>query len=271
MSDQASKLREMMRIKKNDELHLLTVTGANGQVGKTSIAFNLAVLLQGMGKKVLLVRTDMRSRGEIAECPDTLAGLLEKDLPLEGKPKLDRDGVAHLFGGSLSTLLSLGSRLTCSGFAQLGELADIVIFDVESGDADLAAEMIAVTGQAILVASPQQTPLVDCFGIVKSLSRQGAAEAAVLLLLNKAPEREAAWNVLDHYTSTLKKKIDINIAWQGTIPLDAHVVLADELRQPFVTLFPTSAATRAMAELANGYMIIPHRKHRLFEQAEIIG
>lgn len=271
MNDQASKLREMMQIRKNSELRFLTVTGANSPVGKSSIAFNLAVTMRGMGRRTMLIRVDTRSRGEIAASRDTLAFLLENDIPLKGRQGLDRDGVLHLLGGNLAALLALSSKLTCSGFAQLGEFADVVIFDVEPGNPDLTAQMIAATGQALLIVSPQQTPLVDCYGIVRSLTEQRAAGAAVSLLLNKAPEREAAWQILENFAGTLNKKTGMEIAWLGWVPLDASVALADELRQPFVTAYPQSMAARAMTEVAHGYLNMPNGRCRLFEQAEIFG
>ena len=271
MSDQASKLREMMQLQKNSELRFLTVTGANGPVGKSSIAFNLAVTLQGMGRRTMLIRVDIRSRSEIAVNQGTLAYMLSHDVLLKGRQSVDRDGVSHLLGGSLSALLALGSKLTCSGFAQLGELADVVIFDVEPGNAVLTAQMIAATGQALLVVSPQQTPLVDCFSIVKSLCDLHAEGAAISLLLNKAPEREAAWQVLENFAGTLNKKTGLEIAWLGWVPLDASVALADELRQPFVTAYPKCTAARAMTEVAHGYLNMPQGRCRMFEQAQIFN
>ncbi len=271
MSDQASKLREMMQIKKNEDLRFLTVTGGNSPVGKTSMAFNLAVVLQGMGKRTMLVRVDARPRTEIAACRETLVYLLEHDIMLKGKQSMDREGVAHMLGGSLSALLEMDSKLTCSGFAQLSELADVVIFEVEPGNAELTAQMIGATGQAVLVVSPQQTPLIDCYSIVKSMDELRISNVDIALLLNKAPEREAARQILENYAGTLNSKTGMDVTWLGWVPLDSCVVKADEMRAPFVTAYPQSAAARAMMAVAHSYMNMPQRSCRLFEQAELFN
>lgn len=56
--DQAEKLRSVVKLKKQNykpDARVITVTSGKGGVGKSNVAVNLAVQMQKMGKRVLVL------------------------------------------------------------------------------------------------------------------------------------------------------------------------------------------------------------------------
>jgi MinD-like ATPase involved in chromosome partitioning or flagellar assembly len=266
MNDQASRLREMMQIKKQGGVRFLTVTGASGPSGKSMIAYNLAAEFARSGHRALVLSLDEKAGGRKA----TLAYALEQDFPLSERMMVDRYGVGRMSGGSLAELTELGARLTCGGFAQLAQLAGLIIFDTKASDCRRMARLIGATREAILVVTPQQDPLLECYRLAREV-RQREDGARLCFVLNKAAGEERSRQILENYVHVLERHLGRKPEALGWVPMDQQVSQADEMRKPLGEAFPGGAAAQHLERIAKQYMAIPGKGWAPFDYADIFG
>ncbi|MEW6723392.1 MAG: MinD/ParA family protein [Bacillota bacterium] len=273
MRDQAERLRSMARIIKEEIrqqsaqppsrlARVVSITSGKGGVGKTNLAVNLAVALQQLGKRVLLLDTDI--------------GLANADLLLGLTPRYN---LGHVVGGARSIqqviydgpcglrLIAAGSgfrevvslsRLQLDrfldGLEELERTVDLILLDTGAGISHTVLDFIGASHEVILVANPEPTSIADAYALVKVLANQGS-RLPLGLVVNKAQNEAEGLHAARRLLAAASRFLQVDITYLGQVLEDPNVPRAVKEQEPFVLAYPESPASRSVQALARAVFL----------------
>ncbi len=265
MFDQAQALRDIMRARHMPpSIRVMTVTSAKGGVGKTSTAINLAIALNQLGRRALIVDMDL--------------GLANVDVMLGAKTEGNLLSVIHggrnvreiigtgvcdvkfISGGSgVEEMLSLNTDSVQNVVTQLmclEDVADTVIFDTGAGISDHILRLISASHDTILVTTPEPTAFMDAYALVKIMGQRNMFPN-VRLVMNMADTEKEAVSALDGFTRIAGQYAGVPVKALGYILKDEHMSRAVKLQTPLLVSFPDSKAAHQYKRLAMNLLNMP--------------
>jgi flagellar biosynthesis protein FlhG len=283
MSDQADKLRELVGARSaaatfkdlaEDKPGATTLTqnrvsprttrsvifsSGKGGVGTSNLVLNLAIALGEMGQRVVVVDADIGLANLDLLCGltpqydlgDVLAGRCSLfDALMMGPGDIQIIPGAHAIRTGAEDLGEGPARLA----AELSELeaeADFVLVDAGSGLGPGVAMLAAAADQAVIVSTPEPTSIADAHAAI-SRFRWLAVPPRLQVVVNQAASSAEATDVLGRLVASSRQFLGAVVSPMGTgwIRADSRVPRAVRARRPFVTAFPTTAASRGVRRLA---------------------
>ncbi|MCU0967977.1 MAG: MinD/ParA family protein [Rubrivivax sp.] len=246
---------------------IVAITSGKGGVGKTFVAANLAAALARQGERVLVLDADL--------------GLANLDVVLNLFPKLTlhdvftgkarlEDAILPAPGGFQVLLAGSGmveySRMT----PELGDrlrqvIADVaprfdrVLLDTGAGISDVVLYTVSLSGEVVVVATPEPTSLADAYATIKVLAAtQGRRR--VQLVVNQARRagegravRQQLQQVVDRYVNP-SLDAPVRIELLGELPVDPCVRESVQRRALLLESQPGSPAAIAMVGLASRWL-----------------
>lgn len=274
--DQAESLRNI--IKKQESTfdkkvaRVITVTSGKGGVGKTSLSVNLAIQLQRLGKKVVIMDADFG----LANI-EIMLGIRPKynlaDLMFRGKSIHDiitygPEGIGFISGGSGINEMANLTRDQVFQLIQkmndLDQLADYIIVDTGAGIGDSVLEFVAASSEVLLVATPEPTSITDAYALLKSLNRNSSykpGKTVVKMIANQVRDRKDADELFNKLGGVVNKFLNIDIEYMGAVPYDSNMQKAVMRQQPISMASPNSVAAKSVEQMA--------RKLENMEQSEV--
>jgi flagellar biosynthesis protein FlhG len=251
-TDQADGLREQVRAAKFP-LRILAVTSGKGGVGKTNLSTNLAVLAARRGRRVLLIDADLAlSNVEILygiKPRYHLGDLLSADHELVDVLAEGPHGIMVLpatSGNQELTQLTDAQKLQLvSALDPLEDKTDLVIMDTAAGLGDNVLFFAGAAQEVVLVVTPEPTSLTDAYATVKVLS-QRAGCSQFRIIVNQAANENQGRQVFQRLSGVTSKFLRSDVRYLGMVPRDEAVPRALAVQKPFVDLFPTAPATKAL-------------------------
>lgn len=261
--DQASQLRNI--IKKNQKAltaKVITVTSGKGGVGKSSISVNLAIQLQKLGNRVIIMDADFG----LANI-EVMLGIRPKynlaDLIFKGKNLNEiitsgPEGIGFISGGSgIQELTRLTSEQIAGlnqSLALLDEIADIIIIDTGAGIGDSVMEFACASDETILIVTPEPTSITDAYAILKALDKKVEGEPGdytVKLLANRVGSLTEGREIFEKLSAVVNKFLKIKVEFLGAVPQDTLLSKAVLKQMPVSLSFPKAAASQALFEIAS--------------------
>ncbi len=231
----------------------VAVCSGKGGVGKSNVAVNLAVLLARLGKRTVLLDADLGLAND-----DILLGLRPKHHLYHfmcGQKSMDEIlvegpcGMRLLPGGSgiseLANLREMERRQLLEGLAGLARIAEIVLVDTSAGLSRNVVHFALAADDAVVVATPEPTSMLDAFGMVKALVRAGR-NANVFVTVNRARTAEEAGATFDRLRRTAMRFLSVPLLDGGYVLEDPAVTDAVRAQRPFVLERPGSPAARSL-------------------------
>ena len=247
-NDQAASLRQHLAKKKSLKskraVCCIAVASGKGGVGKTFVSVNLAVAFAQLGKKVLLVDSDLGLANA-----DIVLGVNPKfslqDAIFKGK-KLDEVVEKTPFGIDLLAASSGSKEMVSLGQARMGmfinELIsfaanyDVVLFDCAAGIDHNVTAFIAATPQSVIVANPQPTSLMDVYALIK-LIHQDDLSSDIGIVVNLADSQEQGEGVVKALNKVAEAYLSKSIDLLGVVKQSPKVTKALHMRKPFIEAF----------------------------------
>jgi flagellar biosynthesis protein FlhG len=276
MEDQAEKLREIMKKKKDisnsrdrrvikpverkgDRARIITVTSGKGGVGKTNLSVNMALAFARLGKKVVVMDADL--------------GLANVNVMLNMIPKYN---LYHVIKKQktireilLETEYGISIVAGASGFSQIANMgeedrkefineldtlsnADIVIIDTSAGVSSNVLDFIAAADDAVIITTPEPTAITDAYGIIKIIATEyDALNVGLKLVVNRAKSAVEAKSVADRMINIAGQFLNLKVDYLGFIYDDQAVPQAVLRQKPFMVVDPKCKASQCVQHLVD--------------------
>jgi flagellar biosynthesis protein FlhG len=237
----------------------LLFTSGKGGVGTSNLVLNLAIALAELDQRVVVVDADIGLANLDLLCGltprydlgDVLAGRCRLfDALVTGPGEIQIVPGAHAIRTAAEDLGSAPARLV----AELSDLeaeADFVLVDAGSGLGPGVLMLAGAVDQAVIVSTPEPTSIADAHAAIGRFGRQ-TAPPRLRLLVNQAASTAEAVDVLDQLVASSRQFLGAVVSPLGTgsVRADPHVPIAVRGRNPFLTAFPGSVASRGVRRLA---------------------
>ncbi|MDR0562947.1 MAG: MinD/ParA family protein [Spirochaetaceae bacterium] len=272
MEDQAEKLREYMRNKKNSspepllakakepkKARIITITSGKGGVGKTNISVNMALAYARLGKKVVVMDADLGLANVnvlLSIIPKfTLFHVMRKQKTMKEILVETEYGISIISGASgLSKIANLTEDERQNFINELDSLseADIIIIDTSAGVSSNVLDFIVAADDAVIITTPEPTAITDAYGIIKIIATEhDGLNMGLKLVVNRVKSVVEAKKVADRMTNIAGQFLNLKVDYLGFIYDDA-VVSQGVLRQkPFMVIDPKSKASLCVQHIVD--------------------
>lgn len=262
--DQAKILRELVSatnsIKKNNiNAKVITISSGKGGVGKTSFSINLALYLQSLGKKVLVIDADF--------------GLANVEVLLDVRPEYNfyhiikgkksiaevmvdtKYGIKFISGGSglkeLSNINTTEIKYFIEQFDYIDKIFDIIIIDTGAGISKSVTNFISASDQPIIITTPEPTSFTDAYTLIKIIKEENPHFSKVQLVINKADDKHEADRIFKKLANVSQKFLSLELENVGFIPLDLDVIKSVKQQKPAIILNSQSQFSKSIIDIGN--------------------
>ncbi|MDR2479097.1 MAG: MinD/ParA family protein [Treponema sp.] len=288
MEDQAEKLREIMRQKKDvsgeaanradsgssrqrregtragetsggegGTARIITVTSGKGGVGKTNLSVNMAIAFARIGKKVVVMDADLGLANVnvmLKMVPKyNLYHVIKKQKTIREIMVETEYGISIVAGASgFSQIANMGDDERQDFINELDTLssADIVIIDTSAGVSSNVLDFIAAADDAVIITTPEPTAITDAYGIIKIIATEyDTLNMGLKLVVNRAKSSAQAKSVADRMINIAGQFLNLKVDYLGFIYDDLAVPQAVQRQKPFMVTDPKSKASLCVQHL----------------------
>ncbi len=258
MADQAEKLREIMRERKNSKngspklngstnngkTRIIAVSSGKGGVGKTNIAINLALSYGQLGKKVVVMDADLGLANVnvvLGIIPKyNLYHLIRKQKKMKDIIQDTNYGIQIVAGASgFSKIANLSEEERNSFIDELQELstADILIIDTGAGVSNNVLSFIAASDDVLIVTTPEPTAITDAYGIIKIIATEiENLNLGLKLIVNRVKSVTEAKKVAERVINIAGQFLNLRVDYLGFVYDDELVHNAVVRQKPFLVM-----------------------------------
>ncbi len=272
MEDQAERLRQLAAGQKvprparerggqappGKGARVIAVSSGKGGVGKTNLTVNLAIALQQLGQRVLVIDADLGMAnvdvllGTRAQY--SLLDLLQPGVSLDDVLVEGPYGITYIPGGSaleqIVDILPAQRGLLVQKLALCGQLADVILIDTGAGLGRSVMDFILAADEVLLVTTPEPTALTDAYAVMKAYSVY-APDGNMQLIINRVYDAEESSEVAAKLAQTARRFLHIDIGCLGYVFDDHAVRQAVRHQRPFMAAAPKAMASTCVRALAD--------------------
>ncbi len=230
---------------------LKTITIASGQVGvgKTTVAANLAIAMNKLGRRVMFMDSDfgLRNIEALPHVPPKYHmqhrnTAPSKDITVKGSESINILSPGHAELTELQRLNILNAVDGCTSDI------DVLLIDTASGIPENIAFFCSAAQEIILLTSPEHTSIADAAALIDVLySRYQEKQFHVLVYYAKNDEE--ALEVFRRLSLATEPCPSISLDYLGNLPCDEAVQMAVQAQQAFLDLYPRCPASRRIIEI----------------------
>lgn len=268
MIDQASKLRTMVsdinrdhiETKADHHIKIYSVVSGKGGVGKTNFAINLAIALQQMGKRVLILDADIgMSNANILlgiEAPLNLFHVLQGNASLNDIIVKGPEGVDLISGGAdlfyIEQLNYTKQQEIIETLSSLGTY-DVLIIDNGAGITKQSLTFTIFAHEVILVTTPEPTAITDAYRILKAISVY-KLKRYVKVIVNQVQDISFGEDAFNKLLKTSVQFLDLGLENVGYIFNDIRVNRAIMEQVPIVLRYPNALASKNIKQICKNLL-----------------
>lgn len=240
----------------------IAVSGGKGGVGKTLVAVNLALGLQKLGHRTLLVDVDpglanvdvhlrLAAPFDLEHLGDGACEPWEAVVDGPGRLRvvLGRSGSTRLAGGDAAFL-----RRALDGVALAARASDVVVCDTGAGIGPAVLEVCRRARLTLAVTTPDPAALTDTYALAKVLRQHDLPLPH--LVVNQVRSAAQAQNLADRLGSAVERFLAMPLPHLGSLRTDAGLARSVLEQRPFAAFGAGAGADdlRALAVAAAGVL-----------------
>jgi flagellar biosynthesis protein FlhG len=234
----------------NEKKFLKTIAVASGKVGlgKTTVAANLAIAMNKLGRKVMFMDSEFGLRNIEAQRSVQPKDHLRyrqkrvharKDIPVE---------VINILSTGHSTLTELQRLNILDAIDNCTNDVDVLLIDTTSKILENIAFFCSAAQEIIILTSSEHTSIADAAALINVLYNR-YQEKQFHVLVNYANNDEEALDVFRRLSLATEPCQNISLDYLGSLPLDEAVKVAVRAQRAFVDIYPGSPASRGIIEI----------------------
>ncbi len=238
---------------------IVAVTSGKGGVGKSVFSVNLALALQQMRRKVLLIDADiyLGSVGVMTgvNAEFTIADVVRNGMDI-GKVIMPISPGVDLLpacGGALKDLFSMQDvflQRMADAFAKYEAKYDLIIIDTGAGiTADVVSFVLAAERTAVIM-TPDPASITDAYSMIKVI-RQHNADMPLYLVCNMVDSEEVGEMLYHKMNMMVHKFLNSQLEFGGVLPLDGRVQESVKRQVPCIRQHPNSAWSQALKSIGD--------------------
>ncbi|MFK8137644.1 MAG: MinD/ParA family protein [Bdellovibrionales bacterium] len=236
----------------------ISISSGKGGVGKTSIVCNLALALQDLGKRVLILDGDWgMANVDIMfgkRSKYSLIDLLRDDITIEDVlERMDQKIYLIPGGNALPELLNLNLYERKFIFDQVSELNgvfDYLIIDTAPGIDENVRFLNAAAEESYFVLTPEPASLTDTYSLIKVMN-QVQKEVSFNIVCNEVSNAEAGLSLFKRLAGVCDKFLNVNLNYFGSIDRDFDLAQSTCNQKLVLREKPDSKSAQDILQLAD--------------------
>jgi flagellar biosynthesis protein FlhG len=239
-------------------LRVIAITSGKGGVGKTTLSTNLAVAFTSLGKRVVVIDTDLGTANvDVVLGLKTnyhLGHLISGQKSLQDIAMTAPGGFTVIPGGSgLQELTQLSeSQFTrvITSFNELDGMADILLLDTGAGISRDVSNFLVAADEVIVVTTPEPHAMTDAYAIIKVMHTLGTS-AQKRLIINKVDGDLEAGIIASRLKKVVSQYLNEDMEFLGGVEEDKAISRSLRKQCPLILLEPNCAPARSIAKIAD--------------------
>jgi flagellar biosynthesis protein FlhG len=276
--DQAERLRELVKIKKQEAgidnnnpdeseedisfikkttTKVIAVASGKGGVGKSNFTVNVALELNKMGNRVMILDADLGLANVdilLGINPQyNLSHVLKEEKDMRDIITETEYGIKVIASGSgVKELVNLSNQQRnrfIEKMAELEDIVDILLIDTGAGISRNTLSFMYAADYSIVITTPEPTALMDAYGLIKvaSLNKKGIQ---LKLIVNIVNSKEEAKEISSRVILLSRRFLNVFVEPYGYIFRDKNVLNSVMLQKPFSIQYPDTKATQCIKQIA---------------------
>lgn len=276
--DQAERLRELVKIKKQETGNLnnnieesdditfinkktstkvIAVASGKGGVGKSNFTVNVALELNKMGNRVMILDADLGLANVdilLGINPQyNLSHVLKEEKDMRDIITETEYGIKVIASGSgVKELVNLSNQQRnrfIEKIAELEDIVDILLIDTGAGISKNTLSFMYAADYSIVITTPEPTALMDAYGLIKvaSLNKKSIQ---LKLIVNIVNTKEEAKEISSRVILLSRRFLNVFVEPYGYILRDKNVLNSVMIQKPFAIHYPDTKATQCIKQIA---------------------
>lgn len=272
---QSQKIIPLPRVYRGRGLRIVSITGGKGGVGKSCISVNLAIAMQKLGGRILLLDGDLglANADQLlgVHAPSTLLDVIQQRTTLEDAVIETPYGVSLLpacSGRQEMAELDETTRVDLlNSIKSLDGVYDFIVVDTAAGIGETALGLAGAGNQILAVATPDPTSARDVFAVMKILSKDYGAKN-ISLVANMVASPSEGMALYQKISRVAGRFLPLTLQLGGVVTRDPNLAKSVRNRAPMISTYPGAAASRQISELAARIVTRDHEMHQLESELE---
>jgi flagellar biosynthesis protein FlhG len=236
---------------------VIGIASGKGGVGKTTVSVNLAVALQLMGERVMLLDADLGlANAQIAlgcRCDYNLSHFLSGEKTLQEIVITTRAGVRLVPGASgMQEMAALGELQAASivqAFSELEDDIDYLIVDMAAGISPAVLAFMGACPRRFIVVRDDPSSIADAYGTIKVLIQDHGLDE-IYLVPNGMHSQQEGQVLFERINQVCARFLNHSVKYLGTIEHDELILAALKKYQSVLEFAPGSSGARDFWRLA---------------------